>query len=98
MIRPAATALHPPEGLRPWLEGFDGRKIIVPDEEGGTLLAGDTRDAARMAERLAAGQEVTSGRAVQPGWMIAVYVMAALFALQTLFALFAFGLSAILRF
>ncbi len=98
VILPAATALHPPEGLRAWLESFDGRKIIVPDEGGGTLLAGDTRDAARMAERLAAGQEVNSGRALQPGWMIAVYVMAALFALQALFALVAFGLSAILRF
>ncbi len=98
VILSMGTALHPPQGLGAWLEGFDGRKIVVPEAGDKTLLAGDAREVARLAGRLAEGLEVSSGRAAQPGWMIAVYVMAALFALQALFALFAFGLSAILRF
>lgn len=98
VILSARTALHPPEGLKAWLEGFEGRKIIVPDEARGALLAGDAREAARLAQRLAEGQEVSSLEGGgQPGWMIAVYIMAALFALQILFFMMALGISAIFR-
>jgi len=93
VVLPASLALDPPSGLKPWLDGFDGRRIIVPDEPGGAILAGDTREAARLARRLADGHEVPAGRIPQSGWMIAIYVMAALFALQILFFVFALGIS-----
>lgn len=94
---PASAALHSTGELKAWLEAFPGRKIIVPDEPGGALLAGDAREAARLALRLAEGQEVTSGRAAQPGWMIAVYVFAALFALQLLFFLLILGITSVVN-
>ena len=98
MILPESAALHPPEGLRAWLQGYAGRRIIIPDEAGGSLLAGDAREAAHLARRLADGQEVTSVRAGQPGWMIFVYICAALFVLQLLLGLLAFGISSLVRF
>ncbi len=98
VILPESVALHPPEGLRGWLQGYAGRRIIIPDEAGGSLLAGDAREAAHLARRLADGQEVTSVRAGQPGWMIFVYICAALFILQLLLGLLAFGISSLVRF
>ena len=99
VILPLSAAMHPPEGLKAWLENFGGRQIILPDEAGGALLAGDAREAARMTQQLAGGHEAASGgRATQPGWMIVVYVFAALFALQLLFGLLVLGISTIVRF
>jgi hypothetical protein len=98
VILPASVAFNPPESLRPWLEGFRGKKIIVPDEVEGSLLAGDAGQAAVLARRLANGQEAVSSTGASPrGWMIAVYVFAALFALQLLFLLGMLGVSAVLR-
>jgi hypothetical protein len=99
VILPVSAAMHPPEGLKAWLEDFGGRQIILPDEAGGALLAGDAREAARMTQQLAGGHEVVSGaRVTQPGWIIVVYVFAALFALQLLFGLLMLGISTIVRF
>jgi hypothetical protein len=98
VILPASVAFNPPESLRLWLEGFRGKKIIVPDEVEGSLLAGDAGQAAVLARRLANGQEVVSATGASPrGWMIAVYVFAALFALELLFLLGVMGVSAVLR-
>jgi hypothetical protein len=98
VILPASVAYNPPENLRAWLESFQGKKIVVPDEVEGALLAGDARQAASMARRLADGQEVVPAAGTgQPGWMIVVYVFAALFALQLLAALLMLGVSAVVR-
>jgi hypothetical protein len=85
VILPSSVAFDPPEGLRDWLGRFEGKRIIVPDETGEALLAGNVQQASRMAAQLADGQEV---RLVRPGstaWQIVIYIFAALFALELLF-------------
>jgi hypothetical protein len=97
VVMPASLAFDPPERLRDWLARFDGRRIIVPDETGGALLAGNAQQASRMAAQLADGQEVRVVRPASTAWQIVVYVFAALFALQLLFFALTLGISSILN-
>jgi hypothetical protein len=99
VILPASVVFDPPEGLKRWLEGFQGRRIVVPDAEDaaeGALLAGNAQQASMLARRLADGQQVVPGSVTSnPGWMIVVYVFAAIFALQLLFMLVMLGISSV---
>jgi hypothetical protein len=97
VILPASVAFDPPEGLRGWLSQFGGRRIIVPDDATGALVAGDARQASHMASQLADGQEVRLRSAGSSAWRIVMYVFAALFALQLLFLLVMLGISSLVN-
>jgi hypothetical protein len=96
VILPASVALNPPDGLKGWLHGFTGRRIIIPDEAEGALLAADARQASLMARQLADGQEVRAlARGGSSAWMIVIYIFAALFAAQLLAGLLVIGISSL---
>ena len=97
VILPASLAFSAPEGLQSWLRAFTGRKILVPDEAEGALLAGNTRQASQIASQLADGQKVRAQRPASSAWTIVAYIFAALFALQLLFGLLALGISSLVN-
>jgi hypothetical protein len=97
VVLPAGLVLDPPETLRDWLGRFAGRRIIVPDGAGSTLLAGSAQQASRIAAQLADGQELRLSRPASTAWQIVIYVFAALFALQLLFMGLMLGISSIVN-
>lgn len=107
VILPGSLAVNPPEPLGRWLRGFNGSRLIVPDEAyssraGGTPAVVWTQDAgqaAQSARALAEGQEIRppSPRRTSALTVIA-YIFAALFALQFLFFLLMLGITAITGF
>jgi hypothetical protein len=88
VVLPAALALDPPAGLRDWLSGFTGRRVVVPLLAAGwawaSLPARAPRelahDTALLLRQLAEGQSPRLGAPANP-WVIAGYVFGGLFAL-----------------
>lgn len=96
VVLPAALALHPPEALRLWLDGFDGHKVVIPQEVAGWVWSGQSpRPFDKGADQAAlALRQLAEGEAIRPSgplspWMIVLYILAGLFALQFLLILLA---------
>ena len=96
VVLPSTLALDPPDGLRAWLKGYAGQKVIVPVEEKtwfwpGGVLRNAASLAAQVVRQLADGQQVRlpSGTTA---WQVVAYIFAVLFALQLAFFLFSVGI------
>ena len=97
VVLPGSLAVDTPESLQTWLRGFNGSRLVVPDEVEGVYWANDLAGAAQLARSLAEGQEIhqQSAKGVS-AWMIVIYIFAALFALQLLFALLAMSIQTVI--
>jgi len=91
VILPSELLAHPSEGLRLWLQGFNGARLVIPTQTtgwhwitgGGRPLAWLARQVAANVRRLAEGEEIPPATVASP-WMILVYILAGLFVLQIL--------------
>ena len=102
VILPSRLATNPPEALRLWLQGFEGKRIIIPETDGEWLWMGGpflsrqalANQAAAALRQLAEGQPV---RIAPPSsvWMVIGYVLGALFALQLLILLVSITVSSL---
>jgi hypothetical protein len=99
VVLPGSLAVNTPEALEAWLRGFNGSRLVVPDEAEGVYWMTNPTEAARSLGQMAEGQEIQKIKKTGPGaWVIVMYIFAGLFALQLLFMLLAFGISAITNF
>jgi hypothetical protein len=99
VVLPGSLAVNTPEVLEAWLSGFNGSRLVVPDEAEGVYWMAGPAEAARSLRQMAEGQEIQKIKKAGPGaWVIVMYIFAGLFALQLLFMLLAFGISAITNF
>lgn len=94
VILPAEVLAKPSEGLRLWLQGFQGTRLVVPTPvEGWHWIFGSVRSLATAAEDTAAIVQRLSEKQEMPvvrqtaNWMTAVYIMAGLFALELVLAI-----------
>jgi hypothetical protein len=94
VIVPAGLLAKPPEGLRLWLQGYKGARVVIPTpapdwywiSRGPRSLETQARQAANLVGQLAEGDEI-SAESANPFWQILVYAMAALFLLQLVLVL-----------
>jgi hypothetical protein len=93
VILPASLALSPTDGLRKWLQGFSGEKIVVADSTPGWVLTALTYEqAARSARQAAEGEEVRLARP-SAAWSVVQIIAVVILGVQILFFLFAIGMS-----
>ena len=105
VVVPLDLAMRPPEALRLWLQGFSGKRILVPvADEQWVWLGAPTRTAgpaavrelaqmtAQAVRQVAEGQPVKAPTPNSP-WVIAGYILAGLFGLQLLLVFFALVMS-----
>lgn len=93
VILPASLALNPPEGLRKWLQGFSGEKIVLTEAVPGWVMSALTPEqAARSARQAAEGEEVRLSRP-SPAWNVLQTIAVVIVGIQLLFFLFAIGIS-----
>lgn len=104
VVIPSDLALNPPEALRLWLNGYDGRRIVVPQEDATWHWLGmPARSQRELAEEtIFALRQMAEGQVVRPAptsnpWMIIGYILAGLFGLQLLFVLISLGVSLVAR-
>lgn len=91
VILPAELAAKPSEALRLWLQGFSGKRLVVPTHApgwywvfgSGRSLSIMSRQTASIVRHLAEGEDIPQPRETPP-WMIVVYIIAGLFALQVI--------------
>jgi hypothetical protein len=90
-VLPATFALDPPEAIRLWLDGFEGPKVVVPEDVTGWVWTGQSPRPLEAGARGAALalRQLAEGEAVRPStpasaWTIVLYVLAGLFALEFL--------------
>uniref|UniRef100_UPI002618942A hypothetical protein n=1 Tax=Anaerolinea sp. TaxID=1872519 RepID=UPI002618942A len=96
LVLPAALALEPPPALRLWMEGYRGKRLLLPVMPSGwtwgTSLPGDLRERVRQAVNailsLAEGEEAPRAGVSASPWAVAGYVLGGLFAAQMLVVLF----------
>jgi len=99
VVLPGSLAVDTPEALEAWLRGFNGNRLVVPDEAKNIYWMADSTEAARSLGQMAEGQEIQKVKKSGLGaWQIVMYIFAGLFALQLLFMLLALGISAITNF
>jgi hypothetical protein len=100
VVLPLDLATRPPEALRLWLQGFTGKRILVPVPVDNWVWLGaparTLRDLAQVTAQ--AVRQVAEGQPVKPPtpnspWVIAGYILAGLFGLQILFVVFALLMS-----
>jgi len=93
VILPASLALNPPDGLRKWLLGFSGEKIVVAEPTPGWVLTALTPEqAARSARQAAEGEEVRLARP-SAAWSVVQIIAVVILGVQILFFLLAIGVS-----
>ncbi len=97
VVLPGSLAVDPPESLAGWLRGFNGSRLIVPDEADGVVWTQDSEQAAQAVRALAEGQDLRRPQSTKRSSALTVvaYIFAALFALQLLFGLLLLGISAV---
>ncbi|BAJ65011.1 DUF5671 domain-containing protein [Anaerolinea thermophila] len=103
LVLPAALALEPPPALRLWLEGYRGKRLLLPTLPNGwawgASLPGDLRERARQAVNailsLAEGEETPRAGVSASPWAVAGYVLGGLFAAQMLIVLMTLFISSL---
>ena len=99
VILPGSLVVNTPEPLEAWLRGFNGSRLVVPDEAEDVYWMTDSTEAARSLGQMAEGQKIQKVKKSGPSaWVIVMYIFAGLFALELLIALFGFGMSLITNF
>jgi hypothetical protein len=100
VVLPLDLATRPPEALRLWLQGFSGKRILVPVAvENWVWLGTQGRTMRELAQAAAqAVRQVAEGQPVKPPtpnspWVIAGYILAGLFGLEILLVVFALLMS-----
>ena len=95
VVLPLDLATRPPEALRLWLQGFSGKRILVPVAvENWVWLGTQGRTLRELAQAAAqAVRQVAEGQPVKPPtpnspWVIAGYILAGLFGLEILLVVF----------
>jgi hypothetical protein len=89
IVLPGSLVVNTPAPLEGWLRGYNGNRLVVPDEAAGVYWVTDATEAAHSLGQLAEGQEIQKVKRSGPtAWTIVMYVFAALFALQLLLMLF----------
>lgn len=104
ILLPSSLALHPPEALRLWLNGFSGQWVIVPQAQAGRIWSGvelrslgqTAREAARTVTQLAEGQSVRTTKTASV-WTILGYILLGLVGLQVLLGLLTFFMGTVLN-
>jgi hypothetical protein len=94
VILPAELVARPSEALRVWLQGFPGKRLVVPTSSpgwhwvsgSGRRLNNLAKQIARDVRQLAEGQELNTPVDTPP-WLVFVYILAVLFGLQALLGL-----------
>ncbi len=93
VILPASLALNPPEGLRKWLKGFSGQKIVVAGAVSGWVLTAlSPGQAAQSARQVAEGEQVRLARP-SAAWELVKTVAVVILGLQALLFLLVLGIS-----
>jgi uncharacterized membrane protein len=103
VILPSELVARPEEGIRLWLQAFNGPRLVVPTPAAawwwvfgsGRSLPSLARQTARMVKELAEAEEPQPPRDASP-WMTLIYIFAALFALLLVLLLLSLGLSLVL--
>jgi hypothetical protein len=99
VVLPGSLAVNTPEALEAWLRGFNGSRLVVPDEADGVYWMTDPMEAAKSLGQMAEGQEIQKVKKAGPGaWQIMIYIFAGLFALELLLVLVTSVLSTIINF
>ncbi len=88
LVLPASLALEPSPELRAWLDGYTGRRVVLPLPVAGWEWAGLpersardlAQDTALLLRQMAEGQAFHAGTPANP-WVIAGYVLGGLFVL-----------------
>ncbi len=88
LVLPASLALAPSPQLRVWLDGYPGRRVLVPLPTAGWEWAGQpvrtprelAQDTAVLLRQMAEGQSFRPAAPANP-WVIAGYILGGLFAL-----------------
>ena len=100
VVLPLDLATRPPEALRLWLQGFSGKRILVPvPVENWVWLGTQAKTLRELAQATAqAVRQVAEGQPVRPPtpnspWVIAGYILAGLFGLEILLVVFALLMS-----
>ena len=93
IILPSSLVVDPPAGLRKWLKGFSGQKIIVAEAVSGWVLTALTPEqAAQSARQVAEGEEVRLALS-SPVWRVVQTVAIVVLGLQILLILLVLGVS-----
>jgi hypothetical protein len=100
VILPSELVARPEEGIRLWLQAFNGPRLVVPTPAtswwwvfgSGRSLPSLARQTARMVKELAEAEKPQAPRDAAP-WMPLVYLFAALFALLLVLLLLSLGIS-----
>lgn len=103
LVLSAALALEPPPALRLWLEGYRGKRLLLPvlptGWAWGASLPGDLRERVRQAVNailsMAEGEEVPRAGVSTSSWAVAGYVLGGLFAAQMLIVLISLFISSL---
>lgn len=103
LVLPAALVLEPPPALRLWLEGYRGKRLLLPTLPNGwawgASLPGDLRERVRQAVNailsLAEGEETPRAGVSASPWAVAGYVLGGLFAAQMLIVLISLFISSL---
>jgi hypothetical protein len=87
------AVLNSPDGLRKWLQGFSGEKIVVAESTPGwVLIALTPEQAAKSARQAAEGEEVRLARP-SAAWSVVQIIAVVIVGMQILFFLLAIGIS-----
>jgi hypothetical protein len=93
VILPASLVLNSPDGLRKWLQGFSGEKIVVAESTPGwVLIALTPEQAAKSARQAAEGEGVRLARP-SAAWSVVQIIAVVIVGMQILFFLLAIGIS-----
>ncbi|MBN1372047.1 MAG: hypothetical protein JW987_08895 [Anaerolineaceae bacterium] len=103
-VLPGGAALNPPEGIRAWLENFEGKRLLLPQAQEGVVWLGMGRKAPRelARETAAALRQMAEGETIRAGlpgspWAIVGLILGGFAALWILAALFGVLVSALWR-
>lgn len=104
VVLPGGSALNPPDGIRAWLEGFQGKRLLLPQTQEGVVWLGVDRKTPRelARETAAALRQMAEGETIRAGmpgspWAVVGLILGGLMALWMLAGLFGVLVSALWR-
>jgi len=102
VVLPSELALQPSKELDDWLQGFEGTKLVMPNQVSGWEWIGVSRRSSQemnrltvnIVRKLAEGQDIRNQASIS-GWLIAFYILLGLIVTPILISILS---SAIFRF